>query len=450
MQFRRFTIPLLRTSTVVAIALLGSPSPTYAHEIPTNATVTAFVKPDGGTLQVLVRVPLASMRDIDFPVDGPGFLRFSQADEFLFAGAKTWIQDYVTFFEDGRPLPDPRIAATRVSIPSDRSFASYETALANLLSPRLPDETQLVWEVGLLDVLFEYAITSEGSNFSIRPEWAHLGVRTNTILRFLPPGGTERVFQYMGDPGLVRLDPRWFHAASTFTRLGFEHILGGIDHLLFILCLVIPFRRFRPLVAVVTSFTVAHSITLGAAALGFVPSALWFPSLIEVLIALSIVWMAFENIAGVNLQRRWMMAFGFGLIHGFGFSFLLTESLQFAGSHLLLSLLAFNVGVELGQIAVLLVAIPLLALLFRYVVPEKTGAILLSALVAHSAWHWMTDRGAELMEYQFAPPVLDTVFLAASMRWMMLLLIAMGVMWVMYEVIGRFTRQARPGGAATG
>ena len=141
-------------------------------------------------------------------------------------------------------------------------------------------------------------------------------------------------FDVLGDPGLVRLDPRWHQAAWRFVQLGFGHILDGIDHLLFVLCLVIPFRRLRPLVAIITSFTVAHSITLIASASGFAPDALWFPPLIEVLIALSIVYMAFENIVGPKLERRWIIAFAFGLVHGFGFSFILRNSLQFAGAHL--------------------------------------------------------------------------------------------------------------------
>src|SRR6185295_10431194 len=215
-----------------------------------------------------------------------------------------------------------------------------------------------------------------------------------TVLHFVPPNGAERVFEYLGDPGLVRLDPRWHQAALRFVALGFQHILDGLDHLLFVFCLVIPFRRLRPLIAIVTAFTVAHSITLIASAQGMAPDALWFPPLIETLIALSIVYMAFENIVGPKIKRRWMIAFGFGLVHGFGFSFILRESLQFAGVHLLTSLLAFNVGVELGQIAVLLVAVPLLSLLFRYVVAERVGTILLSALIAHSAWHWMTERAS--------------------------------------------------------
>ena len=93
------------------------------------------------------------------------------------------------------------------------------------------------------------------------------------------------------------------------------------------------------------------------------------------------------------------MAFGFGLVHGFGFSFALRENLQFAGTHLLTSLLSFNVGVELGQLLVLGALIPILGLLFRYVVRERMGTIILSALVAHTGWHWMLERGEILRKF---------------------------------------------------
>ena len=189
------------------------------------------------------------------------------------------------------------------------------------------------------------------------------------------------------------LDPRWYHAARRFVEMGFLHILDGIDHLLFLACLVIPIRKLGTLVGVVTAFTVAHSITLIASASGFMPNRLWFPPLIETLIAASIVYMAFENIVGASTnRRRWIVAFGFGLVHGFGFSFALRENLQLAGSHLLTSLLAFNFGVELGQLAVLAALLPLLNLFFRLVVEERMGTIILSALIAHTGWHWMIER----------------------------------------------------------
>ena len=225
-------------------------------------------------------------------------------------------------------------------------------------------------------------------------------------------------------------------------HLGFLHILGGTDHLLFLFCLVIPFRRFRSLIPIVTSFTVAHSITLIASAYNLAPDALWFPPLIETLIAASIVYMALENIVGAaTVHRRWMITFGFGLVHGFGFSFALRQTLQFAGSHMLTSLLSFNIGVELGQLLVLVLLIPVLEGLFRFVVAERMGTIILSALVAHTAWHWMIDRGEVLARFRFQWPVIDAAFLASLLRWLMALVAIAGAMWLI-TVLGRL-RAAR-------
>src|ERR1700687_6422056 len=219
----------------------------------------------------------------------------------------------------------------------------------------------------MLHVLFESPLQSDQYLFSIHPALDRLAARVVIALRFLPPGGAVRAFEFLGDPGLVHLDPGWFQAAGQFVKLGFFHILDGTDHLLFLFCLVIPFRRFRALIPVVTAFTVAHSITLIASAYNLAPNSLGFPPLIETLIAISILYMALENIVGVtNVQRRWMVVFGFGLVHGFGFSFALRQTMQFAGSHLLTSLLSFNVGVELGQILMLALFIPALDILFRF------------------------------------------------------------------------------------
>jgi hypothetical protein len=427
------------------LGLLGIPSPTAAHEIPSRVAVLAFVKPEPGRLRVLLRVPLESMRDVDFPLRGPGYLDIARSEPLLKEAARVWLAGSLSLYEEEKPLGEARIVAARISLPSDRSFASYDSALAHVTLAPPDTTTTLIWKQALLDVAIEYPIASPASRFSIDPTLGRLGVRTTTVLHFLPPNGAERAYEYLGDPGLVRLDPRWHQAALRFVSLGFHHILDGIDHLLFVFCLVIPFRRFRPLVAIITSFTVAHCLTLAASVLGFAPDALWFPPLIEVLIALSIVYMAFENIVGPKLERRWLMAFGFGLVHGFGFSFALRESLQFAGAHLATSLLAFNVGVELGQLLVLVIAIPALALLFKHVVAERMGTILASALIAHTAWHWMLDRAALLGQHRFHSPTIDATFLLAAMRLGMLLLIVVGFGWALSAGVRRLA-----GGASMG
>jgi hypothetical protein len=395
--------------------------------------VHAFLKPSGNRLHLLVRAPLAAMRDVDFPKRGPGYLDLARAGTTLRDAATMWIARDIELYEGDTRLPPPQIAAIQVSLPSDRSFAFYEDAMAHVAGPALPDDTEIYWNQAMLDVLLEYPIQSDRSRFSVRWGLARLGLRVVTFLRFLPPGGAVRGFEFIGDEGLIRLDPRWSQAALRFVQLGFLHILDGIDHLLFLLCLVIPLRRFRSLIVVVTSFTVAHSITLIASAYNLGPDALWFPPLIETLIAISIVYMALENIVGgISVQRRWIITFAFGLVHGFGFSFALRQTLQFAGSHLLTSLLSFNIGVELGQILVLAVLIALLQVLFRFVVAERIGTIILSALVAHTGWHWMLERADRLRQFQFQKPALNAAFLAVALRWLMAGLILAALAWFVF------------------
>jgi len=425
-------------SCVLLTALLA-PSLSLAHDIPSRVTVYAFVKPEGNQLTALLRVPMEAFSEISFPLRGPGYLQFSEAEFALNDAARVYITESMHFYENGEELTEKQLERVRVSLPSNRSFTTYDAALENILSPRLEDSVDLFWRQGVLDVMVTYDISSDESEFSVNPEIGTLSNQTTTVLRFILPTGAERVFNYLGNPGIVLLDPRWYQAAFRFVKMGFEHILEGIDHLLFLFCLVIPIRSMRALIPVITSFTVAHSITLISSAFGMAPSALWFPPLIETLIALSIVYMAFENIVGAKLEHRWVVAFGFGLIHGFGFSFLFSDTLQFAGGHLFSSLLAFNVGVELGQILVLILVIPLLNGLFRYFVQERIGSILLSALLAHSAWHWMLDRGNSLTQFQLQMPILDSIFFAALMRWGMMLIVIGLVLWGMYELFRRFS-----------
>jgi hypothetical protein len=417
---------------ILLVALFLACHGAAAHDIPVDVTVQALVKPAGDQLHLLIRVPLKAMRDVEFPERGPGYLDLDRIDTTLHEAATLWISKEIEIYEGDARLPDPRVVETRVSLESDRSFTSYDEALAHVTGPRLPSSTQVFWNQAMFDVLFDYPIHSDQSRFSIHPGLGRLGERVVIVLRFQPPNGSVRAFEFIGDPGLVRLDPSWRQAALRFVELGFFHILDGTDHLLFLFCLVIPFRRFRALIPVVTAFTVAHSITLIASAYNLAPNSLWFPPLIETLIAISILYMALENIVGVTkLQRRWMVAFGFGLVHGFGFSFALRQTMQFAGSHLLASLLSFNVGVELGQILMLALFIPALEILFRFVVAERVGTIILSALVAHTAWHWMTERANVLRQYRWQWPAVNVALLAMAMRWMMVLVILAGLIWLL-------------------
>ncbi len=150
--------------------------------------------------------------------------------------------------------------------------------------------------------------------------------------------------------------------ASGFFLLGVEHIATGYDHLLFLLALILCGGSLVPLLKIITAFTLAHSLTLGAAALDIVT----LPStMVEAVIALSIAYVAFENLyPRYAVSRRWAVSFLFGLVHGFGFSSVLKE-IGLPKDSLLLSLLNFNLGVEAGQLVAVVVVLPLLAWLRR-------------------------------------------------------------------------------------
>lgn len=415
---------------LAAAAALAAGARLAAHEVPNDVTIQAFLKPEANRLRLLVRVPLIALRDMTWPFKSPDMLDVSRATSELTDAATLWLGDEATMYEGDRALPSPSVAAIRATLPTDRSFESYDQALALVTGPPAPDTDDISIKEGFLDVLFEYPIESDASRFSINPRWGRLGIHALTIIRLILPDGTIRVFELQGDPGLVRLDPTGFQAARQFVRLGFEQLLGGTDHLLFLFALVIPFRRLRDLAVVIVAFTVAHSVTLLASAYGLAPDALWFPPLVTTLVAASIVYVALENLFGGSVRRRWIAAFGFGLFHGFAFAFGLRQTAQFAGAHLLASLLSFNVGVELAQVLVLAIAIPALELLFRFVVAERIGAVILSALVAHTGWHWTSDRGFRLWQYQFTWPELTPALLADVVRWLMIAVALAGAAWL--------------------
>ena len=408
-------------AALLALLALFAPRRAAAHEVPPRVGVLAYAQPVGDTLRLLLRVPLEAMRDLDVPVRSDGTLDIPRMPPVLAEAARLWLVDYLRVEADGVALAAPRIVAARLALPEDRSFATLATALAALAAPPLDSAPGLRFAGPWLDVRLDYGLPHPGARLALRPALAHLGQRTTTVLHVIGADGTDRVVTYDGDPGHLLLDPGPVDAAVRFVREGIDHILGGLDHLLFLLCLVLPIRRWRTLVGLITAFTAAHSLTLGAAALGFAPTAGWFPPLVETLIALSIVWLAVENVLlpADRLAGRWAMAFGFGLVHGFGFAVALGNALQFAGRHLVVALGAFNLGVELGQLAVLAVTVPVLRWALRRLRDRERVAIAVgSVLVGHIAWHWMTTRGADLAVRgaSMTAPAFDAVLGLAAMR----------------------------------
>lgn len=183
--------------------------------------------------------------------------------------------------------------------------------------------------------------------------------------------------------------------ARTYLTYGFEHILGGIDHLLFVFGLLLIVRGKRRIVGTVTAFTLAHSLTLAAATLGWahVPQPL-----VEAIIALSIVFVAVEIVQGMRGHRGittrapWLVAFCFGLLHGFGFAGALAE-VGLPNNAIPAALLFFNVGVELGQLAFVAMVLSVMALLRRLPVrPPEWAPWLPGYVIGGIASFWMLQR----------------------------------------------------------
>ncbi|MBM4380013.1 MAG: HupE/UreJ family protein [Deltaproteobacteria bacterium] len=174
--------------------------------------------------------------------------------------------------------------------------------------------------------------------------------------------GTDQHVVLGGQPGAGG-QPARAESLGNWVLLGMEHILAGWDHLAFLGALLLAAASVRSVLAVVTAFTLAHSVTLGLSALGVVALGGRGEQAVEVAIALSIAWVAAENLLVAAPRRRALEAFAFGLAHGLGFASVLRE--HGLGDSAVRALLGFNAGVELGQAAGVLAAFPALAWLRR-------------------------------------------------------------------------------------
>jgi hypothetical protein len=415
----------------LSCTIFGLP-PANAHDLPLDRMMNGFVKIEPGQADFVVRVPLDLLRGVPFPLAGDHYK--IEASSAAVETALKALPSVLQLWEDNVRLV-PSSATGQLAPLSDRSFEDYDRAVAQLAEPLAPD-TVIAYEQGYLDAHFVYPISSPNSVFSMQTTiGTDLGDYIRLALRYIPLGEPSRAMMITGASGRVALDPAWHQASAGFVKLGIQHILSGIDHLLFLLCLIIPFRRITSLIPIITAFTVGHSVTLIGTAYNLAPIGPWFSPFIEAAIAASIFYMAIENIIGANLSQRWIITGLFGLVHGFGFADVLKEQLQFAGSHLLVSLLSFNIGIEIGQLAVLCVFVPALALLFRGRMAGRMGIIVLSAIVANIAWQWTVQHSEVLWQTPWPQLTLSAVMTLT--RWAVALSLAVAAAKLLAKWIER-------------
>ena len=435
-----------RSARPVLVALLLTfPFQALPHVIPDDVTVQAFAKPAGDRLHLLVRVPFSALADLIFPTRPDGDLDLQPTQAMLPDAAKTWISDWIDLYEGDRMLPKPRIVETRISLASDNSFLSYGEALearhwsaASRERAGLPQPGHARRPAGLSDSI--RAVQLRHPLAACTPGWArgdHASIHPGERGSFEPTA----IWAIPAFSGSIQdgAKPCADSSPSASSRSGKAAIIC-----LFLFCVALLFRRWRALVPFVIAFSVAHSLTLIAAAYNLAPDALWFPVFFETLIALSIVYLAIESIVeGTAAQNRWMLAAGFGLVYGFGFSFALRQTLQFGGAHVLASILSFNLGIELAQAVALLLFVPLLTLFFSLRIPERIGTIFLAALAAHTGWHRMLDRAKWLRSAQFQWPVVDPSRLSTTLRWMLVISILAGTVYAVFRLLRPLPKPAR-------
>jgi hydrogenase/urease accessory protein HupE len=178
------------------------------------------------------------------------------------------------------------------------------------------------------------------------------------------------------------------YAALGFLRMGFEHILAGVDHLIFLFGVVLVGRRLRSMAVAITAFTVGHSLALALAVLHVASPR---SALVEPAIALSIAYVGVENLWLKAPDRRWRITFPFGLVHGFGFAGALAE-VAIPAPQIPVALLSFNAGVEVGQLLMLAAFFPVIVGLRRFDVVARRAVPALSALVVAAGIGFFIDR----------------------------------------------------------
>jgi HupE/UreJ protein len=252
---------------------------------------------------------------------------------------------------------------------SQPDFATLEEAKKSFLGEPLFDDFEQDVYVGdtTIDVLLHYssqsAVYKYALSSNLNPGLPDQDETANLVLDYSPSG--VQVFRARGllnEPIVVTRSV--MDAVLTFIKEGVKHILEGLDHVLFVICLVLGAMHIRPLFWRVTGFTIGHSITLSLGFFGFVPTAAWFVPAVETGIALSIIYVAIvavlPDFKPAEQQRSEWTVVGItgliGLLHGLGFSFVLQNILQVTSPNIWQSLLAFNIGVEIGQVLIVIFA----------------------------------------------------------------------------------------------
>jgi hypothetical protein len=358
----------------VALLLVGAAAAAHAH-LPTGYDLRAvhIVRSAEGldtyyrlTLPLVVSDRLGPKRE-DGICEAPPFtvLRIHSAHAFYYPDAARLRTEPLALGQliadghrveiDGKPVR-ARVESVRVypkgSVPPFNTLVEAQAATAPGPSyPENPPEVEAAYVI--VDAHLIYPHAGGVASFTVHSTLDNRVLGQPDIQNLIvdDTDGRGTVYRASGrllDP--ITINPSAWDAALTFTRAGIAHIASGADHLLFVLCLAMSAATLGALAWRITGFTLGHSITLGAGFFGYVPKAAWFVPAVETAVAASIMLAAAAALRVKGRAPLFWLTCAVGLIHGLGFSFALRDMLQLDGPHLVISLAAFNVGVEIGQI----------------------------------------------------------------------------------------------------
>jgi HupE / UreJ protein len=405
-------------AAIVCVALLAllATLPAFAHPFMTrNVRVVQFdTLPDGRLVAYWrITLPLLVGRGIAPPVPGTPVPSAPYTRGVWESGAAFWYADAAAIARDphglGRlVLEGHTLAADSMPVAGELlsvaahpkghvpPFDTPAQARAATQPAAWPtDMAEIDSGYVVVDAAIAYSLPLGQTRFTLSSSLSPgaLGEATTTNMFIDRRGGGAVYYRATGllaEPVVVA--PGLLEGMASFVRGGIEHILSGPDHLLFLLCLVLGAVSLGALAWRITGFTVGHSITLAAGFYGLAPKPVWFEPGIEAAIAASIVLAGMSTLVGRGGQALVLVTLGIGLIHGFGFSFALRDLLAADGPNVLPGLAGFNIGVELGQLAVGLAVFFAFRWLRRDAAAERRARFTAICAAMAIAVVWLLDR----------------------------------------------------------
>ena len=392
----------------------AAPAAANGSDIPSEIVVQGFLKQEATRARLLVRVPLLLLQVAALPRRGPGYLDLAHIDEKLATAAQSTGRQ-IEIADDGVPLI-PLVRSARISLPTDRSFDTYEAALAMLEGPKLSTDADVFWNQGYFDVALDYPLHAPSAHLDIRSNIApELERRVKLRLAFLPHDAAPRTYEIVTGGGWIPLDPTALEAAWLSLKRGFVDSFGFV-RVVFLLCLIAPFRSFRSLLAVAAIMAGMQALTMTANGAHWIADAPWLASFADVGLALAALSLAIGNLGAPSLRRRWFIAMVVGALAGFSLGPLFAASWQFAGAHTVVAALAYNAGIVAGAVVILAAALIALRVTLALVLGESLGVIVLSAIIALIAWQWLFDG---LHRLQAVNGTVSSASVVAVVRWLL-------------------------------